>query len=51
MTKRLQAAIAAMLVLGTLSLHAQTDTTTATVKAKKAKTAKAAKPVEEVKVS
>jgi hypothetical protein len=49
MTKRLQTAIAAMVVLGTLSLHAQTDTTTPPAKAKKAKTAKAAKPAEESK--
>ena len=51
MTKQLRAVIAAMLVIGTLSLHAQTDTTspsTTTAKTKKAKTAKV-KKVEESK--
>lgn len=51
MTKQLRAVIAAMLVIGTLSLHAQTDTTspsTPTTKTKKAKTAKV-KKVEESK--
>ena len=51
MTKQLRAVIAAMLVIGTLSLHAQTDTTspsTTTTKTKKAKTAKV-KKVEESK--
>ena len=38
-----------MLVLGTLSLHAQTDSTTPPAKAKKAKTAKAVKPAQESK--
>ncbi|HEX9201691.1 MAG TPA: hypothetical protein VF865_19190, partial [Acidobacteriaceae bacterium] len=47
MKKQLQAAIAAVLVIGTLSLHAQTDTTSqtkTTTTTKKAKSAK--KPVE-----
>ena len=51
MTKQLRAVIAAMLVIGTLSLHAQTDTTSpsaTTTKTKKAKTAKV-KKVEESK--
>ncbi len=49
MKKRLQAAIAAALVLGTLSLHAQTDTTAParTTKAAKTQKAKAAKAKEE----
>jgi hypothetical protein len=49
MKKQLQAAIAAVLVFGTLSLHAQTDTTAPVKKAKTTKTAKTAtaKKVEE----
>jgi hypothetical protein len=44
MKKQLQAAIAAVLVFGTLSLHAQTDATApTTAKAKKSRTAKAKK--------
>ncbi len=47
MKKRLQAAIAAILVLGTLSLHAQTDTSTPATKATKTHKAKAVKAKEE----
>jgi hypothetical protein len=50
MKKQLQAAIAAVLVLGSLTLYAQTDTTSAPATAKATKTTKKAKVVKAKKV-